>query len=283
MPNGNNRIERDPPDPVAAMSELTVLETTPPADTEFIGKRLIVLDTVGSTNDYASSLVQRGEAGEGTVIFTEEQTGGRGRFGHAWYAPRGTSILMSAVITPPISAEQIPAVTAIGALAVVEAIREEFGLDAKVRWPNDAVIDHLKFAGVLARAERFGRPGQCFILGIGLNVNVDRRDLPKDFAETATSLKVKLGAEVSRERVARALLSRLDRWYRKLKLERFDDIEDNLRGYSSLTGRTVTLECRGKQRTGTVIGLSLFQGLQLRLSDYTTGFFPESLTTLISK
>jgi len=265
------------------MTELTALETTPPGDTEFIGKDVIVLDTAGSTNDYASSLVLRGEAAEGTVILADEQTGGRGRFGHAWHAPRGASILMSTVLTPGITAEQIPAVTAIGALAVVEMAREEFSLDAKVRWPNDAVINSLKFAGVLARAERFGRPGQCFILGIGLNVNVERQNLPKDFAATATSLKMELGVEVSRERVARALISRLDRWYRKLKLERFDDIENNLRRHSSLTGRTVTLECRGKQYAGTVIGLSLFQGLQLRLSDYTTGFFPESLTTLISK
>jgi BirA family biotin operon repressor/biotin-[acetyl-CoA-carboxylase] ligase len=184
---------------------------------------------------------------------------------------------------PEITAAQVPAVTAIGVLAVVEAVREEFRLDALVRWPNDAVINDKKFSGVLARAERFGKPGQRFILGIGLNVNLESRQLPADFAASATSLMTELGAPVSRERVARALLVHLDRWYKNLKLGRFDEIEHRLQRYSSLPGRTVTLESRGKQYTGTVIGLSLFEGIQLRLSDYSTGFFPEALTTLISK
>jgi len=265
------------------MSAQTEPNIAPLADTKVIGRKLIALDTVNSTNDYASALALEGGAPEGTVIFAEEQISGRGRFGHAWHAPRGTSILMSAVLTPEITPEQIPAVTAIGALAVMDMTRAEFGLDAMVRWPNDVVINHLKLAGVMARAERFGRPGQRFILGIGVNVNLERRQLPAEFAETATSLSIEAGREVSRERAASALLRRLDYWYDRLKSGRFDEIEHHLRKYSSLSGRTVTLQCRGREHTGAVIGLSLFQGIHLRLSDYSTGYFPESVTTLISK
>ena len=265
------------------MSELSSLERNPPSDTEFIGRRIIVLDKVDSTNAYALMLSERGEAEEGMVILADEQTGGRGRFGHTWFAPAGKSVLMSTILNPGITVKHLPAVTAIGALAVVETAREEFDLDAMVCWPNDAVVKNKKFAGVLARAERFGRPGQRFILGIGLNVNVDSHHFPAEFSSSSTSLKMELGAEVSREHVVRALLRHLDRWYTCLKQGRMNEIEHQLRKRSSLTGRTVTVEHRDERFTGTVIDVSLIDGILLELPDQTTRHFPESLTTLLSK
>ncbi len=171
----------------------------------------------------------------------------------------------------------------VGALAVVETAREEFGLDAMVRWPNDAVVRDKKFAGVLARAERFRRPGQRFILGIGLNVNLDRGHFPPGITPSATSLKMELGGGVSRERVVRALLSRLDEWYARLKADRLEEIEHQLRKRSSLSGRTITIECRGRRHTGTVIDVSLLDGILLELPDQTARYFPEALTTVLSK
>lgn len=265
------------------MSELSSLEKTPPPDTECIGRKIIVLDKTDSTNNYASQLCKCGEADEGTVVIADEQTGGRGRFGHTWFAPAGKSVLMSTILNPGITVEHLPAVTAIGALAVVETAREEFDLDAMVCWPNDAVIKNKKFAGVLARVERFGRPGQRFILGIGLNVNVETHHFPAEFSSSSTSLKMELGAEVSREHVVRALLIHLDRWYTCLKQGRMNEIEHQLRKRLSLSGRTVTVEHRNQRYTGTVIDVSLIDGLLLQLPDGTTRSFPESLTTLLSK
>lgn len=265
------------------MKELSALEKHPPADTEIIGRRVIILDRIDSTNACASEMAGRGRADEGTVIIADVQTGGRGRFGHAWFAPPGGSLLMSVVLTPEIAAERLPAVTAVGALAVTETVRGDFGLDALVRWPNDAVINGLKFAGVLARAERFGRPGQCFILGIGLNVNVERSQFPPEFSSSATSLKIETGADVSRESVARGLFRRIDVWYGRLREGRFDEIERMLRTRSSLTGRTVTLEHGGERHTGKVIDISLAEGIRLEMPDRTARWFPESVTTLLAK
>ena len=147
------------------------------------------------------------------------------------------------------------------------------------------VVSHVSASDVdiLIGAERVRRPGQRFILGIGLNVNLDRGHFPPVITPSATSLKMELGGGVSRERVVRALMSRLDKWYARLKADRLEEIEHQLRKRSSLSGRTITIECRGRRHTGTVIDVSLLDGILLELPDQTARYFPEALTTVLSK
>jgi BirA family transcriptional regulator, biotin operon repressor / biotin---[acetyl-CoA-carboxylase] ligase len=148
------------------------------------------------------------EAPEGAVVVSDEQTAGRGRLGRRWLALAGTSLLCSVQLRPDVSGERLPELTVVAARACGDAIEAVTGLEAKLKFPNDLLLDGRKVAGVLAEA-REGR----VVLGIGVNVNIDADTLPVDVDVPATSLLVAGGAEVDRAALLVELLAALERRY----------------------------------------------------------------------
>src|SRR5579864_1131231 len=119
-------------------------------DTRTIGRRLRWYTTLPSTNDLAMRLAELGEP-EGAVIVAEEQTEGRGRLGRAWASPRG-GVWLSVILRPGLAVSQLPLIGLAAAVAAACAIRESTGLVARVKWPNDVLVQGAKVAGILAEA-----------------------------------------------------------------------------------------------------------------------------------
>ena len=231
--------------------------------TRIIGRAVHVYDLVISTNDVVWQLADRG-ADEGTVVFAEEQTRGRGRLGRTWWSPRGKGLWMSVLLRPPVREGAVPMTTIIGALALADAIRAETRLPAMIRWPNDVIVEEKKVAGVLVEA-RTGSAGRELVLGIGLDVNAAASEMPEEIAGLATSLSEAAGEEFDRAALARALLHALDRWY-QVKLDGDTDaINGRWRELSGSLGRRIALEERGSRYEGDVIDVDVRLGLALRL------------------
>jgi BirA family biotin operon repressor/biotin-[acetyl-CoA-carboxylase] ligase len=148
------------------------------------------------------------EHSEGAVAVTEEQTEGRGRLGRRWFAPPRTSILCSVLLEPPIAEARLPELSIVAGEAAAEAIERATGLEARIKPPNDVLLAERKVAGILAEA-REGR----VVLGIGVNVNVRRDELPTGLDMPATSLLAELGHSVDRAALLVALLAALERYY----------------------------------------------------------------------
>lgn len=148
------------------------------------------------------------DAPEGAVAVAEEQTAGRGRLGRRWLAPARTSILVSVNLRPTVPSERLPELSLVAGRAAADAIAEVAGIDPELKFPNDVLIGGRKVAGVLAEA-RDGR----VVLGIGVNVNVARAELPGDVDTPATSLLVESGRRVDRAHLLAALLERLEGRY----------------------------------------------------------------------
>ena len=148
---------------------------------------------------------------EGAVAVAEEQTGGRGRLGRTWHAPAGSSVLLSVVLRPEVEAPRLPELSLVAGGAVAEAIAEVTGVDPAIKFPNDVLLDGRKVAGILAESSD-GR----VVLGVGVNVNQTRDELPADAQTEPTSLRIQTGAMVDRATLAAAILLRLeaayDRW-----------------------------------------------------------------------
>jgi BirA family transcriptional regulator, biotin operon repressor / biotin---[acetyl-CoA-carboxylase] ligase len=232
-----------------------------------IGREIRICDVVASTNDEAWELAEQG-ADEGTVVFAEEQTRGRGRLGRKWWSPRGRGIWMSVLLRPPRREGVLPMTTIIGALGAADAIRSTTRLPAMIRWPNDILIDGRKVGGVLV--EEHSRPqGRDLVLGIGIDIgpwtDADRAAMPKDVAEIATTLSDEVGEPVDRAAVARAMLRELDRWYRRKLDGDFESINQRWRELSATLGRRITLEEQGRRYEGNVIDVDVRYGLALRL------------------
>jgi BirA family biotin operon repressor/biotin-[acetyl-CoA-carboxylase] ligase len=147
---------------------------------------------------------------EGTVAVAEEQTEGRGRLGRSWEAPAGSSILVSVLLFPPVEAPRLPELSLIAGGAVAEAITHVTGISPSIKFPNDVLIGGRKVAGVLAESSE-GR----VVLGIGVNANQTREQLPADAQTEPTSLRLELDSPVDRARLLIEILLRLEHAYDK--------------------------------------------------------------------
>jgi BirA family biotin operon repressor/biotin-[acetyl-CoA-carboxylase] ligase len=141
---------------------------------------------------------------EGAVVATDHQTRGRGRLGRVWEDAAGTSVLMSVLLRPALPMPLWPELSVVAGRAVAEAI----GLDAEVQLPNDVLIGGRKVAGILAEATT-GR----VVLGIGINVNQRREQLPRDTVKAVTSLYVETGAERDRAELLATVLLEVEQGY----------------------------------------------------------------------
>jgi len=148
------------------------------------------------------------EHSEGAVALTEEQTEGRGRLGRRWLSPPGVSLLFSILLEPPVETARLPELSLVAGQACAAAIAAVTGAKPEVELPNDILISGRKVAGILAEA-REGR----VVLGVGVNVNVPKEDLPTEVARPATSLLVETGHEVDRAELLLELLERLELAY----------------------------------------------------------------------
>jgi len=162
------------------------------------GWRVEVLAEASSTN---AVVAERARAGEppGLVVVAERQTAGRGRLDRRWESPPRAGLTFSVLLAPP--PEQLSWVPLLGGLAVATAVREQTGVDAGLKWPNDVVVADRKLAGVLAEAV----DGKV-VLGIGLNVTTRRAELP---VEQATSLALEAADTTDRDTLLRAVLRAL--------------------------------------------------------------------------
>ncbi len=243
------------------MSLLKELERGLP--TRVIGRKVRVYDVVTSTNDLLWELSDRG-AEEGTAVFADGQTHGRGRLGRSWWSPTGKGIWMSVLLRPPTAEGAVPMTTIVGALATADAVRATTRLPALIRWPNDILVRGKKAAGVLVEA-RAAPNGRILVLGIGIDVNASRSEMPQDIAKLATSLSEEANEEINRLELAKSLLGELDRWY-QIELEQdTETINQRWRSLSATLGSRIVLE-QGRQRyEGTVFDVDVRFGLALRL------------------
>ena len=150
------------------------------------------LDEIDSTNDELKR--RAGEVAEYTVISAGTQTGGRGRSGHVWSSPPGSSISTSMILYPRgIAAETIPRITPLAALAVADAIEEQSGILCQIKWPNDVLVGGKKVCGILNEMIPDGDGGiSHVIVGIGVNVHMD--SFPPEISDIATSIDLELEA-----------------------------------------------------------------------------------------
>jgi BirA family transcriptional regulator, biotin operon repressor / biotin---[acetyl-CoA-carboxylase] ligase len=139
--------------------------------------------SIDSTNERAKELALAGAPG-GLVVTATEQAAGRGRRGHAWFAPPGSSLLYSALLRP-FAANDPPLLPLAVPIAVCEAAETVAPVRCQVKWPNDVWIDERKVAGVLIEA----RPEEGWaVIGVGLNVAILPDQFPPELRDTAISL-----------------------------------------------------------------------------------------------
>ena len=146
--------------------------------------RLQEYGVVESTQDLAEAVARKGGA-EGTVVFAEAQTKGRGRAGRRWLSPGGG--LYFSLIVRPNRSEGIHLITLLAALAIAEGIRTTTDVKTQIRWPNDIFTGGKKLGGVIASGSERGGSMEYVVVGMGINCNFRAAELG-EFSSSSTTL-----------------------------------------------------------------------------------------------
>jgi len=203
--------------------------------TRALGQHIYYYRQIDSTNQKAKELAIEGKP-NGTLIIAEEQTKGRGRLGREWVSPFGTGIWMSILLRPDIHPWDAPRITLLSAVAVARSIEGITKLKTGIKWPNDIILGQKKVCGILT--EMNGELDQLhwIVIGIGINVNSEQKDFPKELQGTATSLKAELGRTVDRALLIRRICTEMEDY-----LEGFLKSRDFLPVIQECRERSVTI------------------------------------------
>jgi BirA family transcriptional regulator, biotin operon repressor / biotin---[acetyl-CoA-carboxylase] ligase len=229
-----------------------------------LGRTVEFHGSIGSTNDRAWERLRQGD--EGTAVVADLQTAGRGRHGRSWNSAPGVNLMVSVGVRPGLDAADAWLLGAATALAVRDACRAVLpptmrdGLGLK--WPNDVVDESgHKLAGLLLETAITGERVSEAVLGVGVNVNWPRTEMPSEIAERATSLIDLGGGPIDRVALLRSYLGGLAGEVAGLEagispLERY-------RAASWLTGRDAKVSVGGRILAGRVGGIAADGSLEL--------------------
>lgn len=252
---------------------LNSFEISEELKTKALGRNIVYLDRIDSTNNYAKKIALEG-CEEGTLIVTDCQTQGRGRLGRDWNSPSKKGIWMSLVLRPDIPFEQVQMLTLAASVAVVQALFEVAQVEAGIKWPNDIIINGKKVCGILVEMNMEIESINFLVLGIGLNVNQQLEDFPEDLLDKATSLKMHLEAldiqkNLKRSELIASILLKFEAIYDKVKYGAFEEIISEWKKYSVTLGKEVSIIYKNEQYRGFAQDLTKDGKLIVRCDDGT--------------
>lgn len=264
---------------------LSVEAITAMLNTSYLGRNIVYKRITGSTNDDARQAAEQAAeqsteqtagqtvepaAGQvGAVFLAETQTGGKGRLGRRWQSPPG-GVFMSVLLHPDIPPEDAPLLAIVAGYAVASAIESLTGLPARVKWPNDVIVEGKKLCGILC--ETAIEPGspctaqgydgarlRFVVCGIGINANQRRSDFPNDIRGSASSIRMLTGKPVDRNALVAAVLNNLESALDRFEHSGLAGIGEELAGMWAFLNREVYLQNRSEGDGARVSGV--FRGV----------------------
>jgi BirA family biotin operon repressor/biotin-[acetyl-CoA-carboxylase] ligase len=222
-------------------------------NTKRLGKSIVHLPSTASTNTEAKALLEDG-CGEGTVVISDIQTEGRGRLKRSWLSPKG-GLWTSIVLKPKdLEPEKLPIISLMAGVAVAEILREQYMVNANLKWPNDILLKNKKLGGILSESIYSGKELAGVVIGIGLNLDFGISELDDELQETAITLKDVLqdDKEIHLESILASILTILETNYDMLLSKNVGPILNRWCALSTTLGSKVSISLESEDDiTGT--------------------------------
>lgn len=219
-------------------------------ETRRLGRRVLVYDCVDSTNSRAAAWAMDPRH-DGLAFLAGQQTAGRGRQGRSWHCPPGSGVLLSLLLFPPPTLRRPALLTAWATVSVCKTIQAGTGLEPRIKWPNDILVEGRKVCGILIEQ------GKATVVGIGLNLNQTTDDFLASGLPEAASLFQVTGRKFDCRRVAGELIRFLDEEYDPLLRGELAHLEKSWRDLIGLNGKGIHAGCRDGVIQGRLHQLSL--------------------------
>ncbi|MGD9850021.1 MAG: biotin--[acetyl-CoA-carboxylase] ligase [Nitrospirales bacterium] len=179
-----------------------------------LGTTLFAFEDISSTNSFALELIRKNPR-DGTLIWADRQTDGRGRLDRSWFSPPDLNIYASLIkmlprTTPIQNAGWVPLLVG---LAIVRAIEDFTKISPSLKWPNDVLIRERKLGGILCETATDFVGTRWVVIGFGVNVNQAWGSLPVDLQETATSLQEESGRKWDRLSLLQCITTLVERLF----------------------------------------------------------------------
>jgi BirA family biotin operon repressor/biotin-[acetyl-CoA-carboxylase] ligase len=229
--------------------------------TKRIGRKMLVYNSTSSTQKIAAEYA-RNKVNDGLVIFTEEQTAGKGRADNKWHSKYSESILCSIVLTNNKLNSELLSLTC--AVAVAEAIGKPADSETNIKWPNDIMLNGKKVAGILLESKTDSNGNTFCIIGIGINCHQKKDSFPIELQPIATSIDIESHSICDRILLAKRLLTSVEHWL-ETATQKGEKVIDQWRSLSIQLGHRVKLIYNGREFSGNCIGIDPEKGLILQL------------------
>jgi BirA family biotin operon repressor/biotin-[acetyl-CoA-carboxylase] ligase len=233
-------------------------------------------DRIGSTNLEAANWADRG-APDMALVIADEQTAGKGRHDRKWLTIPKASLAFSLVLQHVESdashhiigysdPEIISRMTALGSLAVSQALKKKYNIIAQIKWPNDVLLNGRKVGGVLAETHWQADLPKAVILGIGVNVDPESVPSRDDLIYPATCIQAALGQPISRLELLRSILEQVIELRNRVSQPEFLKVwEEQLAFRGKWVDIFISAGYENREvRRGLVLGLDNLGGLILR-------------------
>ncbi|MEI7942652.1 MAG: biotin--[acetyl-CoA-carboxylase] ligase [Candidatus Riflemargulisbacteria bacterium] len=202
---------------------------------------------IDSTNDYA--LRSKETLVSGDVVIASRQTKGHGRFNREWVSDSEDNVYLTVVLGDISNFSVIPLYTAV----VLVRVLESFGVNTKIKWPNDIFVDSKKIAGILVQSSLQGN-NQFVVVGVGLNIRLSEEEKEK-IGVPVVSLQ-EIGVNIVKDSFIEVFLDKFFIDLEKFTNQGFSFIKEEYEFNSSLTGKQINVKCSNKEFKGKVIGFS---------------------------
>ena len=209
--------------------------------------KLLYLEEVDSTNRYSKDNIDL--IVDGTIVYTDKQTAGRGRLNRKWSYIGNDNIYASLVLKPSnMMMEVYSNLTQLLCLVLCQTF-EEYGAIPKIKWPNDIQINGKKISGILAEAV-MGESGlKGIVLGFGINLNTDKETLSK-IDQPATSLNIETGKTIDKKEFLSKMVDKFCLLYNKFIEDGFLLIREDYKNRAGFLNREVTVKVLEKELCG---------------------------------
>jgi len=242
-----------------------------------MAKKIYTFETIDSTNNCAKALAGV-FAEQGTVVFAEKQTAGRGRLGRSWDSNPNENLTFSVILRPSVPPESVNLLPLFAAVALAAAVERATGVKVDCKWPNDLLINGRKFAGILLEGSISQGSVDYVVLGIGINVNQER--FAPELKETATSLRLATGKEIDRVLLFRTIMKSFEDHHARMSRTHFQSVVPVWTAHTAMLNREITVSLQGTTLSGIARGLSSDGGLILNTDGQDRTLFAGDVTIL---